>query len=1680
MDDLDGDGNLDLIVGVDDGRLKVWFNHGNYNFVEAIGDLNPFHAIVAYGHCASPLLVDVNGDGARDLVAGNRQGYVQVWLRRGSGNASSFTLPQAHETNPFASVDVGHNAAPIMYDINGDGHLDLIVGNEVGSMKVWFNSGKFTFPIEATGAANPFNLFDACVPHNIKCFAAPFMFDLDGNGFLDLVVGNNEGRVAVWRNSASNTFPTEAIGAGNPFHTIAWAETAFMVDANSDGYRDLVVSGTKCGAPSVVELYLNSGSNAFRLASSAENPFHQITVPNAGRRKCNGVLFMADVNGDSYDDVLIGTSTGIIAFWPNSGYNTFPTSTDKASNPFGGIDVGDYAAPIMFDLNGDGHLDLIVGGCSYNRGATSQCLPNTGKLSVWFNSGSNTFPSMAALLPHQFPSIAAFTRPVPIMNDINGDGLSDLLVGTGERNIRVWLNHGNNTFPTEATGSANPFFGYDLGEQAKPFMVDLNGDGADDIVVGNGEGKLRVFFNGYCELPARFSRSLCSFAGTCYTDGSYGGPQTCTCFPGYKQGVSYDCKLCDAGYGKVRDTATCEACPLGTWDSGNGTSCALCPIGHSCIGGTSKPRKCANPTTGGGSATCTPCGAGVYDNLISNGTNATCTLCPRGYACRNGLTKVPCSVDTYAGEFGSAVCLPVVAGYFRPNASAVEQCPRGSKCAGGATPMVPCPIGRYASSKGANDCNTCSDGTFTESTGNIACEGCPTQRAICKNGRLSIVGKSWYAPNTKIGKSTEMYECFNDDACVLHSNNTRVHCNEAKGYFGPLCGACDLNRGAMRTGHDCAFCVQPPSVNVVLAVLLVVGLVALIGFLAIQYDFDVPAGVYIKTVQKLGISFLQMLGMLGIFKARGTKVFNDVMSRPAEVVGGSFSSLLPVKCMINSQSYGPFFINMALPVVIPTLAAVILVPNTLVENWLRLRRQNAEAPAFKGKFNLPRCIAKCRCLRNPMTQTDVDAWRGSYKPLNRFAGIAVFTLFTLYPTLVSSIASIFNCTGSIAGKRYLVADYTVVCYEGGHIYMVIVACIASMVYAAGIPVAMAIATAMKTPVVCRGERDAQTRKKPCTAPRFVWKRRKQMKYMSFELRMRLGFLFAGYSTDRSGMVVAWEALVMLRKLAVTLAASAVADPYLQVLFALLILIVSCVSTAYVQPYEITMLNLIDIGGLFVLIVTQILSIMYFYAESVERPFMDRRALEAIVTAFLFLLNISALLSFLIAYIIEVASLRVRWGRRSLRVVKVVVDREAVMNALLSHDRHAAIHPAGGGRRDAHSAAAEEVVGPVDTRANARVSHVTWWHHPAGVAVQETPLKIYTADGVPVSFQKWMWCEVNGKVEVTTGIPEMLIEVDDIYSLDVGEKFLWKHKTSNKLSATDQKRKDVGGAVCSWCNKMCCSRFMSKIFDAKHEVVTMSSDEVELLWQNDQGELVAAPRGVVLKWCDEATGAVTDPSTIEGRIQPPPIGRELLCCDEAGAAFDLGGTTPVWRSREHHVVVPLSEATRSRVELRNVRTGAISLVNPRTKRSCAVVALPAPIAGGAYGGDDAVAAALRFDGDAAPTLVSCAEGAAANDDDTAPRLAACTPTPEIVAAAEAAVAEGAVANDDDTAPRLALSTPTPEAAAAVKATADADDPPLPYFPRGRAIQMVTMRPARGSSLSLQLDTMNPFNHVSGEL
>ena len=122
---------------------------------------------------------------------------------------------------------------------------------------------------------------------------------------------------------------------------------------------------------------------------------------------------------------------------------------------------------------------------------------------------------------------------------------------------------------------------------------------------------------------------------------------------------------------------------------------------------------------------------------------------------------------------------------------------------------------------------------------------------------------AWYDVRSSpvVDASTEMHVCFNDECCARDANDA-LACDSTKGYYGPLCGACDRAVGAMRSGKGCVMCWSTALTVVGVLVLVAAALGGIVYLVALK-SFDVPRGVYSVTVQKLGLSFLQMLGVLG-------------------------------------------------------------------------------------------------------------------------------------------------------------------------------------------------------------------------------------------------------------------------------------------------------------------------------------------------------------------------------------------------------------------------------------------------------------------------------------------------------------------------------------------------------------------------------------------------------------------------------------------------------------------------------------------------------------------------------------------------------------------------------------------------------------------------------------------------
>jgi hypothetical protein len=141
---------------------------------------------ITRGSNTTPALGDVDGDGDLDLFVGEASGTLNFYRNDGGPGRPLFTLV----SDVFDSIDVGRRSAPALTDIDRDGDLDLLVGSDDRGVVLFRNVGTKTAPRFVEDAA-----FKVDVPP----LASPSFGDLDGDGVLEMVVGNTGGGAVYLR-----------------------------------------------------------------------------------------------------------------------------------------------------------------------------------------------------------------------------------------------------------------------------------------------------------------------------------------------------------------------------------------------------------------------------------------------------------------------------------------------------------------------------------------------------------------------------------------------------------------------------------------------------------------------------------------------------------------------------------------------------------------------------------------------------------------------------------------------------------------------------------------------------------------------------------------------------------------------------------------------------------------------------------------------------------------------------------------------------------------------------------------------------------------------------------------------------------------------------------------------------------------------------------------------------------------------------------------------------------------------------------------------------------------------------------------------------------------------------------------------------------------------------------------
>jgi MYXO-CTERM domain-containing protein len=353
----------------------------------------------------------------------------------------------------------------------GGGALHIEVSVEEASAQVSPHRVVLTTAEGETWLAERFAAWDA------EGRALPLEVLATADGFA-VAVDDTDATYPVQVDPLYTTATTEIAGTSTWFAT----SLAGAGDVDGDGYDDVIIS-------SYAHSTYRGGAWVYHGSSGGLSTTATTTITGASTyaylgRHVDGV---GDVNGDGYDDVIVG-AYGLSRAYLHLGSAAGVSST--AATTFSGSDTNySQAVSGAGDVNGDGYSDLLVGAMG-NAGST-------GRVYVFHGSASGVSTSASTTLTGTVVG-GLFGNGLDGAGDVNADGYDDVVIGEygySSNTGRAYVYHGSatglSTSPTTTlTGaSSNARHGYAVGGAG-----DVDADGYDDVIVGAfGRGTAYVY-----------------------------------------------------------------------------------------------------------------------------------------------------------------------------------------------------------------------------------------------------------------------------------------------------------------------------------------------------------------------------------------------------------------------------------------------------------------------------------------------------------------------------------------------------------------------------------------------------------------------------------------------------------------------------------------------------------------------------------------------------------------------------------------------------------------------------------------------------------------------------------------------------------------------------------------------------------------------------------------------------------------------------------------------------------------------------------------------------------------------------------------------------------------------------------------------------------------------------------
>ena len=361
----------------------------------------------------APRIADIDNDGDLEVLAGDNQGYVYAWNQDGSPVPGWPVYVQTMVTSP---VTLG--------DLDNDGDLEIVLPTANGNrVYAWHHDGMLLsgWPVVAGEGGG-----------SASCAAT--IEDLDGDGFPDVIVGSISCHVYAW-----DRFGTNLPGWPQPTSDLVWCRAPAVADLDGDGDLEVVAGDMSAR----VYVWHHDGTTA------AGWPI--LTGGGSGGVRPAPVL--ADIDGDSDLEIFACS-------WADRRVNAW----HHDATPVSGWPVvapganGMVATPAIGNLDGSPGLEIMV--ATYS-GSYVQALHADGTvLPGWpvYMDGQTINSSFA-------------------MADIDGDGDQEVLIGSQDNYLYAWHHDGSlvDDFPLSTGGSI----------VSSPTVADVDLDGDMELAIGS-------------------------------------------------------------------------------------------------------------------------------------------------------------------------------------------------------------------------------------------------------------------------------------------------------------------------------------------------------------------------------------------------------------------------------------------------------------------------------------------------------------------------------------------------------------------------------------------------------------------------------------------------------------------------------------------------------------------------------------------------------------------------------------------------------------------------------------------------------------------------------------------------------------------------------------------------------------------------------------------------------------------------------------------------------------------------------------------------------------------------------------------------------------------------------------------------------------------------------------------